>query len=186
MPYLPEVCTTSAAPATAVNQGSGTQSWANPAQALSGTTGSTATIPTPADNSVTLRCSNGNVAAYAPIADDAIITKFIVTWDVRGTRTGSFQPNYEWDLYDGTTTRDSGPAPASTPTSFTPVTQTFAAPFINGATISGAQLKAGNFGVGFKSQGSNPGSIVIRNVRMSVCYQNPDVPAGGGLLFSEA
>jgi len=168
--YLPEVCTTTAVPTGTAQFGSGIASWVNPNNALNAT-GSTVTIPSALDASKTLRCSPLNAALFTPIDDGAKITKWMATFDIKGTNGGGGQTSILSRIYNNTTNIAASFTDTTT-TSFVAKSHTYA---ISGS-MTGAQLKAGNVGIGFLSQLS-VGDATVRNVKLSVCYQNPDVPA---------
>ena len=168
--FLPEVCSAPpVAPTGTAQFGSGVASWVNPNNALNAT-GSTVTIPSALDASKTLRCSPLNSSLFGPIEDGAKITQFKATYEIKGTNGGGGQTSVLARLYNNTSNLSS---------SFTDITTTaFAAKAHNFAisSMTGAQLKAGNVGIGFLSQLS-VGDATVRNVKLQVCYQNPDVPA---------
>jgi len=168
--YLPEVCTSPfVAPTGTAQFGSGIASWVNPNNALNAT-GSTVTIPSTLDASKTLRCSPLNASLFDPIDDGAKVTQFKATYEIKGTNGGGGQTSVLARLYNNTTNISSSFTDATT-TSFAAKAHNFAI-----SSMTGAQLKAGNVGIGFLSQLS-VGDATVRNVKLSVCYQNPDVPA---------
>jgi hypothetical protein len=181
--YLPEVCTPLVASGGGQVQGpSNGTAWVNPDRINSTTNNGT-------ENSVSEQYDTKNIlsaflpSAFADIADQAIITKVTASYQVSATRTGFYFPQMKIDLYDGTSFKDSGGSagPSDGDGLFDSKTTTFLPPF-SGGTVTGAQLKAGNFGALFSHSSSSgvEGLVRIRACKLSVCYQNPDIPSGAG------
>jgi hypothetical protein len=176
--FQPEVCTTLAAPIAASNQGGNTNSWINVNNSFNGnSTGANVTTAL-AESAKVLVVAPATLASLDPIADDAKITKFMFEWDQRGTRAvgATYYVTMQVGLYDTATKRGNiaQQSPADSFTHQTATVSTFSSP----TTISGAQLKAGNFGIGFSANGTSgaAGTLYVRNVKMSICYQNPNTP----------
>lgn len=172
--YSPEVCSTSVAPLSGTNQGSNPVAWGQPVECISTTSGGAYVSLDIDEASKVLLASPAPSTSFVGIADDAVITKFVVTFQTKTRRISSFIPQGQFAIYNGTTARSAaigmGNAETETWASKGPVNMAISAP-----TLLGAALKAGNFGVGFYSStsGIEGGVLYVRAVKFSICYQNP-------------
>lgn len=173
--YQPEFCTPSTSPVTGTNQGTGL-AWANPASVIHPTNSASVSVDPDDTGSVSmiLLASPLPAALQAAIDDNARITKFIFTWDLRCTRTGSYTATSRNGLYNGATARSSLTNESTIENTWQSKTRTITS-FTGGSTISGSQFKTGNFGLGITVAGGNGtgGQVQVRNAKMVVCYQNP-------------
>jgi len=182
--YLPEVCTTNSNPTSAVgNLGTGSDSWTNPTNAINGNTNGAHV-----DNSVSngssklLLCAPWPTAVNDAIADGAKMTKITVTWAQRATfiSPGTNIPRCGIGIHNSAGTTIVAPVTITNTlnNSFENESQLFTF----SAGITGAQFKAG-IGPGFRLNSTSPrqGSLDVKNVKCSICYQNPDTPASSVL-----
>lgn len=186
--FLPEVCTTASVPTGVSNAIAGSGDWSNLTQAFTTTlAGAYVLVPHFSGGTATMICQPLDPTVYSLIADDAKITKFTVTYEVRSVREFT-QPEARVGIYNGvanlTGSVFGGPVLDN-------VYEPKSLDFTIFSPITGAQLKSGNFGPGFLSQGTfgESGTVYIRDVKMVVCYQNVAhtvVPQGGGLQMCEA
>ena len=167
-------------------------SWNTPANAINGNQTNGSYISFGGTDSVRmLRCHALPAALFTDVHDQADVSKFTITWDHIAARGAgaSYTPTYALRLMQDTAVKSSS-GQQSGSTSWNNKSYTWTYP--QGQTyITGAQLKSGNFGAGFEPDvgATKFGTIQIRNVKMVVCYRNPDLPPTTldvPLLFCEA
>lgn len=172
--YLPEVCSAQVIPVTAGNYGTGLYPWSNPTNALN-INSAFVEVFNDGQASKILLCAPLTAAVLALIEDGAIITKFTAQYDVRSVRTGSYFPSLQTFIANGATLVSVGTLPGgpSTDTGFQAQSLVFTT--FSNPPLTGAELKAGNIGVGFTtpSNAGEAGTVYIRFVTLSVCYTNP-------------
>jgi hypothetical protein len=185
--YLPEVCTAYVAATVAANVLPGTTDWTNVDRAWNGNTTGASIVLVFSEQTKRLFVYNLPASVLAPIHDLAKITSFRATFDFRRTPGGGSTP--QWNHTESNDQRALVGVLDNTyvAQSMTWTPKTFPTP------QTGALVKAGNYGISSTNQQQNTPlpQFHVRFVKLSICYQNPDLPPDpttirNPLIFCEA